>query len=64
METEITYSQAYDELQKIVLELENSEINIDELDTKIQKASELMKICKEKLFSTEKNIKDILEEME
>lgn len=63
MTEEISYTEAYNELQEIVLEMENSEISIDELDEKIKRASELLKICKDKLYSTEKNVQDILEEI-
>lgn len=63
MSEEINYTEAHSELQEIVSEMENSEISIDELDVKIKRASELLKICKDKLFKTEKNVQDILEEI-
>ena len=63
MTEEISYTEAHEELQEIVSEMENSEITIDELDTKIQRASQLLKICKDKLYKTEKNVQDILEEI-
>lgn len=63
MSKKISYTEAYNELQDIVSEMENSEINIDLLDTQIKRASELLKICKDKLFKTEKNVQDILEEI-
>lgn len=63
MSKKISYTEAYNELQDIVSEMENSEINIDLLDTRIKRASELLKICKDKLFKTEKNVQDILEEI-
>lgn len=63
MNEKITYTQAYTELQDIVNEIESSEISIDELDTRVKRASELLKICKDKLFKTEKNVQEILEEI-
>lgn len=63
MAEEITYTQAFEELQIIVNEMENSEISIDQLDSKIKRASELLKICKDKLFKTEKSVQKILEEI-
>lgn len=63
MVEKITYTQAYDELQKIVSEMENSEITIDNLDSRIKRASELLKICKDKLFKTETNVQKILDEI-
>jgi exodeoxyribonuclease VII small subunit len=63
MAEEITYTQAYEELQVIVSEMENSEITIDLLDSKIKRASELLKICKDKLYKTEKNVQKVLDEI-
>ena len=63
MTEEINYTDAHRELQEIVSEMENAEISIDELDTKIKRASELLKICKDKLFKTEKNVQELLEEI-
>lgn len=63
MNEEITYTEAHRELQEIVSEMENASISIDELDSKIKRASILLKICKDKLFKTEENVKEILEEI-
>lgn len=62
-EEEISYTAAHEELQEIVSEIETSRVNIDELDVKIKRASELLKICKDKLFKTEQNVQEILEEI-
>lgn len=64
MEKELTYTQAFNELESIVKELEYAEVNIDELDLRLKRATVLLKICKEKLFKTEKNVQDILDNME
>jgi len=63
MENEIKYTEAFEELQEIVTAMEDSKISIDELDIKIKRASELLKICKDKLFKTEKNVQKILSEI-
>ncbi len=63
MAQEINYTEAYNELQQIVKEMENSQISIDHLDVKIKRAAELLKICKDKLFKTEKSVQNILEEI-
>jgi exodeoxyribonuclease VII small subunit len=63
MEKELSYTKAYTELQEIVAEIESSEVDIDQLDKKIRRASELLKICKDKLFKTEENVKTVLEEI-
>ena len=63
MSEEIKYTDAFEELQAIVEQMENSEVTIDDLDNKIQRASELLKICKDKLFKTEKSVQKILKEI-
>jgi exodeoxyribonuclease VII small subunit len=64
MSTELKYTEAFDELQQIVSDLEDGEISVDELAVKIKRASELIKICKQKLVSTEEDVNQILKELE
>lgn len=59
----ITYTEAYNELQTIVEGIENAKINIDELEVKIKRASELLNICKDKLYKTEQNVLKSLEDI-
>jgi exodeoxyribonuclease VII small subunit len=63
MNKELKYTEAFEELQSIVNDMEDSKISVDELDSKIKRASELLKICKDKLFKTEENIQKILDEI-
>lgn len=64
MSNELNYTDAFDELQNIVSEIEDGEISVDELSIKVKRASELIKICKNKLTSTEENVTQILKELE
>lgn len=64
MGTKITYTEAFEELQAIVRELENARITIDELDTKVKRASVLLKICRDKLYKTEQNVLETLKALE
>jgi len=57
----LNYTKAYNELQNIVEDIENAEVHIDELEAKIKRASELLKICKDKLYKTEQNVMQSLE---
>lgn len=41
----ITYTQAFEELQQIVSEIEQGEISVDILSEKVKRAAELIKIC-------------------
>lgn len=64
MGTKISYTDAFAELQQIVVDLENSEIGIDALDAKVKRASVLLKICREKLYKTEQNVLESLKNLE
>lgn len=50
---EPTYESAWTELQKIVQDLQGGSVGIDQLTVKIERASELMRFCRERLRSTE-----------
>lgn len=62
--SEINYTDAFEELQTIVSDIEDGEISVDELSKKVKRASELIKICKDKLTSTEGDVNQILKELE
>lgn len=48
------------QLEGILAEIENNTLDVDLLGEKVQLASELIKICKEKLYKTEKDIQNII----
>ena len=58
------YTQAFEELQEIVSEIEQGEISVDELSDKVKRASHLIKICKNKLATTEEDVNQILQELD
>jgi len=58
------YSEAFDELQQIVSEIESGEISVDELSEKVKRATHLIRICKLKLTSTEEDVNKILKDLE
>lgn len=64
MANEIKYTEAFEELQQIVSDMEDGEITVDELSIKVKRASELIKICKNKLTATEEDVNLILKELE
>ncbi len=64
MENQINYTEAFEELQHIVQHMENGEITVDELSLKVKRAAELIKICKQKLTTTEEDVNQILKELE
>jgi len=59
-EDKYTYTQAFEELQRIVSDIERGEILIDELSEKVKRAKLLIGICKSKLTDTEENVGKLL----
>ena len=57
----MTYTTALKELQEITTELENEQVGIDELSSKIKRAAELIQFCKEKLRNVEGEVEDLLD---
>ncbi len=64
MNDAINYTEAYEELQRIVSEIENGEISVDELSEKVKRATQLIRICKLKLTTTEEDVNKILRDLE
>jgi len=58
------YSEAFEELQTIVLEIERGEISVGELAVKVKRAAELIRFCKKKLTTTEDDVNAILKDLE
>lgn len=64
MNEKINYTEAFEELQTIVSEIEQGEISVDELSEKVKRAAQLIKICKSKLTTTEEDVNKILKELD
>lgn len=60
----MTYSQAVEEISNIVIEIEDGNVDIDELTTKLKRAKKLFEFCKNKLTETQKAIDTLLEDEE
>ena len=56
------YEEAIKELEAIVSQVENNELDIDQLATRLKEAQKLIKLCKEKLYKTDEKIKALLGE--
>jgi|TARA_Y100000031_G_C8246649_1_gene398400 exodeoxyribonuclease VII small subunit len=63
MKKDIPYTEAIEELEKIVSSIENEDINVDDLSRKVKRAAELINICKDKLHNTEEEVNSILKEI-
>jgi len=61
---QIGYAQAIKELNEILAGLESEAIDVDELAVQVKRAVELIALCRDKIDSTEMEVKKIVETME
>lgn len=64
MKEQPNYTEAFEELQQIVAEIEDGAISVDELSEKVKRAMALIKICKLKLTTTEEDVNKILRDLQ
>jgi len=62
--TELSYNQAIGEMEKILSKIENQDLDVDELADQLKRVNELIRICKKKLLTAEKEVEKILKEMD
>lgn len=62
MQKNMKYEDALRQLEDIVRKLENNELDIDSLGEQLKTAQKLIKLCKDRLDKTDKDIRSILEE--
>jgi exodeoxyribonuclease VII small subunit len=58
------YTEAFNELQSIIAEIEGGSISVDKLAEKVKRAALLIRICQDKLHSTEDDVSKILAGLE
>ena len=63
-ETTETYNEAVEKLRKIVADIENGDLDVDILSEKVKEATRLIKLCKEKFYKADEEVKKVLEELE
>ena len=63
MEKKETYNEAVEKLRAIVEDIERGELDVDVLSEKVKEATRLIKLCKEKLFKADEEVKKILDEL-
>ena len=64
MSDSLKYTEAFEELQRIVSELESGEISVDQLSEKVKRATELIRICRKKLVTTEEDVNQLLRDLD
>ena len=60
----VTYKEATAKLEKILKDLEDNELDIDDLEQKVKQAADMIEFCKEKLLRTDIEIEKILQKLE
>ena len=60
-QNKISYSEAIAEITDILNQIEKGELDVDELTEKVSRVTFLIKTCKSKLMSAEKEIETILD---
>ena len=61
---EFNYAEAMAEVEQILGEMSTERISIDELEKKVQRASELIKACHARLNKVEASVEELLKEDE
>lgn len=61
---EIRYADAMAELERILEALEDDAIDVDELAAQVRRASELLKLCRERLTQTQVEIEKVVAEFD
>ncbi len=60
----VTYKEALAELELIMEKLEKEEVDIDDLSGLVKRASELLAVCRDKIYKTEQEVEKILLDLE
>ncbi len=63
-ENKLSYKEAMAEIEEIVVKLEDNQLDVDELSSKVKRVSELIAFCKSKLHETEEEVENILKSID
>ena len=61
---EESYKEAIEKLRRIVAEIDRDELDVDLLSEKVKEASRLIKLCKEKLYKVDEEVRNVWEELD
>ena len=59
---QMKYEEAIGQLEKIVRQMENNELDVDQLSEQLKRAQQLIQFCRDKLTKTDEEIRQIREE--
>ena len=58
---EIGYAEALAELEEILTELERPDVDVDVLASKVQRASELIKLCRDRIGTASMQVEEVVD---
>lgn len=58
----MNYEDAVAEIESILQKIEGGQLDVDDLAKKVKRGTDLLKLCRDKLYQTEEQIGKILEE--
>ncbi len=61
---EISYTDAIAEIEKILKDIDDGDLDVDDISEKVKKVSYLIKICQKKLHSTQLDVEKIIEKID
>ena len=61
---ELSYSAASAELEDILEQLANENIDVDELAVKVERAAELIRICRGRIRAAQLNVQEIVADLD
>lgn len=59
-----SYNKAIEKLRGIIHDIESGELDVDVLSEKVKEANRLIKLCREKLFKADEEVKKILDTLD
>jgi exodeoxyribonuclease VII small subunit len=60
---EFSFSEAVNEIEDILKQIESGELDVDKLSVEVKRASELIRQCQKKLRTTEEEINSIFKDL-
>ena len=59
-EKQISYNEAYEELQSILEDIKERNVDVDKLAAKVKRARELINLCEERIKKAEMEIEEVV----
>ncbi len=58
MKSRLSYNEAYAQLEKLILQIEDDTLQLDTLAEKVKQANELIALCESRLRTIEKDVEN------